>query len=103
MFSGSEWLAGDSAYKLTPSLITPFKGNATEGTLLQRNIFNRTFSQYRIRIEHCFGLLKERFNSLKELKMQIEEFNSVKLACRWILVCAILHNFLILEKAQILT
>ena len=55
MFSGSEWLAGDGAYKLTSSLITPFRANATERNLQQRNIFNRTFSQYRIRIEHCFG------------------------------------------------
>ena len=30
MFSGSEWLTGDSAYELIPSLITPFKANATE-------------------------------------------------------------------------
>ena len=97
MFSGSEWLAGDSTYKLTLNLITPFKANATESTLQQRNIFKRMFSQYRIRIEQCFGLLKERFNSLKELKIQIKDDNSVKI-CRWILVCAMRHDFLILEK-----
>ena len=33
-----------------------------------------------------------------ELKIQITDNNSAKLACRWILVCAILHNFLISEK-----
>ncbi|XP_054083341.1 putative nuclease HARBI1 [Zeugodacus cucurbitae] len=100
MLTGSEWLAADSAYKLTSTLITPFRINATEGTLNQRILFNRTFSQYRIRIEHCFGLLKERFNSLKELKIQIKSDNSVKFACRWILVCAILHN-IILKKTTV--
>lgn len=93
--SGAEWLAGDSAYKLTGTLLTPFRTNSSEGNAKERADFNKTFSSYRIRIEHCFGLMKERFNSLKELKIQIKDATSVKHACDWILVCAILHNILL--------
>lgn len=82
LLTGAGWLAGDSAYKLTTSFMTPFRTNATEGTLQQRNLFNRTFSQYRIRIEHCFGVMKELFNSLKELKIQIKNENYLKLIWR---------------------
>lgn len=94
-FSGLQWLAADSAYKLTSTVITPFRESSNELTLLQRKRFNKEFSAYRIRIEHCFGLLKERFNSLKDLKLQIKDDASIKRSCRWILVCAILHNIVI--------
>ncbi|XP_062556348.1 putative nuclease HARBI1 [Armigeres subalbatus] len=94
-FSGAEWLAGDSAYKLTTTVITPYRINATERTTEDRNQFNKTLSKYRIRIEHCFGLMKERFNSLKELKISAKNDESIKQACRWILVCAIIQNILI--------
>ncbi|XP_036329420.1 putative nuclease HARBI1 [Rhagoletis pomonella] len=100
MLTGAEWLAGDSAYKLSSTLITPFRSNSTDGNVQQRNSFNKTFSKYRIRIEHCFGLLKERFNSLKELKLHIKNDSSVKMACRWILVCAVLHNILIVQRDE---
>ncbi|XP_036342392.1 putative nuclease HARBI1 [Rhagoletis pomonella] len=100
MLTGAEWLAGDSAYKLSSTLITPFRSNSTDANVQQRNSFNKTFSKYRIRIEHCFGLLKERFNSLKELKLHIKNDSSVKMACRWILVCAVLHNILIVQRDE---
>lgn len=95
MLSRTEWLAGDSAYKLTSTLITPFRANATTVNTAQKSDFNKLLSKYRVRIEHCFGILKERFNSLKELKLQIRDRASIKLACRWIQVCGILHNILI--------
>ncbi|XP_067633653.1 putative nuclease HARBI1 isoform X1 [Eurosta solidaginis] len=98
LFTGAQWLAGDSAYKLTSTVITPYRSTSTEMTSHERNAFNRQFSQYRIRIEHCYGILKERFNSLKELRVTIRNDQSVKFACRWILVCAILHNIVIQQK-----
>lgn len=94
-FSGAEWIAGDSAYKLTSTVITPYRINATESATEDRTQFNKALSKYRIRIEHCFGLMKERFNSLKELKISAKNNESIKRACRWILVCAIIHNILI--------
>ncbi|XP_049301863.1 uncharacterized protein LOC125775375 [Bactrocera dorsalis] len=96
--SGDEWIAADSAYKLTNTVITPFRTNSNDCTLQQRNEFNNTHSKYRVRIENCFGILKERFNSLKELKIQIKDDASVRLACRWVLVCAILHNIIIEQE-----
>ncbi|XP_067625245.1 uncharacterized protein [Eurosta solidaginis] len=103
LFTGAQWLAGDSAYKLTSTVITPSRSTSTEMTSHQRNGFNRQFSQYRIRIEHCYGILKERFNSLKELRVAIRNDESVKFACRWILVCAILHNIVIQKTTSLLT
>ncbi|XP_037806208.1 protein ANTAGONIST OF LIKE HETEROCHROMATIN PROTEIN 1-like [Lucilia sericata] len=100
IFTGAEWLVGDSAYKLTGTVVTPFRTNATERSIKERTDFNKTLSRYRIRIEHCFGIIKERFNSLKELKIQIKNKSSIKRACNWVLVCAILHNILLDQNEE---
>lgn len=84
-FSEQEWLAGDSAYPLSDILITPYR----------RTNFNKRLSKYRVRAEQCFGLLKEMFGSLKELRIRIKDDKSQKFCCKWILVCCMLHNILL--------
>lgn len=93
-FHGEEWIAGDSAYKLSTTVITPFRKNSPEPASM-KNGFNRLHSMYRVRIEHCFGILKERFGSLKELRMRLIDEESSKFAIKWITTCCILHNFVI--------
>lgn len=61
----------------------------------KRKQFNRRHSKYRVRIEHCFGTLKEKFNSLKSLKMRINSSRSHLFSCQWVVVCCILHNILL--------
>ncbi|XP_046807324.1 protein ANTAGONIST OF LIKE HETEROCHROMATIN PROTEIN 1-like isoform X2 [Lucilia cuprina] len=94
-FSSSQWLSGDSAYPLKNFLITPFKRNSSEHTLEEREKFNKYFSKYRVRIENCFGLLKEKFGSLKELKFRMLGEENKKECNDWIMVCCILHNIVI--------
>lgn len=93
-FEGEEWLAADSAYKLSSTIITPFRRNSPESEHVRAK-FNKYFSKYRVRIEHCFGRLKERFCSLKELRMRLIDAKSSKYACQWITACCILHNIII--------
>ena len=97
-FEGHQWIAGDSAYRLTSTVLTPFRTNAGGCSAERRNIFNSNFSKYRIRIEHTFALLKERFASLKELRLQLKNDKCIKKACQWILTCIILHNILVEEN-----
>ncbi|XP_050340844.1 uncharacterized protein LOC126767356 [Bactrocera neohumeralis] len=72
-FGGAEWIACGSAYKLSRTVITPFRENSRELTQRQRTFFNKIFSRYRIRNEHCYGMLMERFGSLKTLRLQIKD------------------------------
>lgn len=99
-FEGEEWIAADSAYKLSKTIITPFRKNSTEPESMT-NSFNKLHSKYRVRIEHCFGILKERFGSLKELRMRLIDARSSVHACNWIRACCILHNFIIDCKEDI--
>lgn len=95
LFSGMEWLAADSAYKLSTTVITPYRSNSKAVPTSQRNDFNKKFSKFRVRIENFFSLLKERFNSLKELKLRLHNDESLAFACTWISVCCILNNIII--------
>lgn len=94
-FSGSEWIAGDSAYRITKYLITPFRRNATDGNYSQRKQFNKYFSGYRVNIECCFGKLKEVFSSLKGLRIRVDRNSGHKEACEWITACCVLYNIIL--------
>ncbi|XP_054081522.1 putative nuclease HARBI1 [Zeugodacus cucurbitae] len=93
-FSSQQWLAGDSAYPLSETMITPFRSNARVLDINSRINFNLRHSKFRVRVEHCFGLLKERFCSLKEFRARLINKESHKLCCDWFVVCCILHNIL---------
>lgn len=93
-FCERQWIAGDSAYPLSRNVITPFRQNSTELTKEKREKFNQYFSKFRVRVENCFGKLKEKFSSLKELRFRLSDGKSYQNCCRWILSCCILHNIL---------
>lgn len=94
-FNNNEYILGDSAYQLTNTVVTPYRANACEATFANRAKFNRTLSKYRIRIENCFGALKERFGSLKELRIRLKDKKSNLFAIKWITCCCILHNIIV--------
>ncbi|XP_037932573.1 protein ALP1-like [Teleopsis dalmanni] len=96
-FSNQSWIAGDSAYPLSDIIIPPYRRNSQQLTSEERIQFNKRHSKYRVRVEHCFGLLKENFCSLKELRVRIKNNKSHKFCCERILVCCILHNILLTE------
>ncbi|KAJ8930649.1 hypothetical protein NQ314_016564 [Rhamnusium bicolor] len=69
-------LVGDAAYKLTTTLMVPYKnyGHLTR----QQIIYNKAHSASRVLIEYCFAYLKGRFRRLKLLETTIVEFGMVK-------------------------
>jgi len=92
--SNGQWIAGDSAYRNSEYMITPFRNNATTGTSQERRRFNKYFSSFRVKIECCFGILKETFASLKGLRIRVDRHSGHKLACTWVTACVILYNIL---------
>lgn len=56
--------------------------------------FNQYFSKFRVRVENCFGKLKERFSSLKVVRFRLYDEENYNASCRWILACCVLHNIL---------
>jgi len=97
----SDWIWVDSAYPIRRWCIPPFrKPKNGELTQSQRR-FNYRLSTVRVRAEHAIGLLKGRFQSLRELRIQIGSHHLHKWAILWVCCCVILHNLIILFEEDI--
>jgi hypothetical protein len=94
-FSPGQWVMGDSAFKQTDYFVSPYKRSRGVGLLPRaKKRFNKHFSRMRVTIEHAFGMLKMRFQSLKSLRSQIDTEIDLHRSLNWIRSCVILHNFL---------
>ena len=96
-FDDGEYILADSAYTLSDRTITPFKKPAS----LQPDnaAFNEILSSMRVRVEHCIGILKNRFQSLKGMRQKVAGKKGAREVVYWVKACAILHN-MILEVDQ---
>ncbi|KAK0554416.1 hypothetical protein OC844_006175 [Tilletia horrida] len=55
---------------------------------------------HRVAVEHAFGMLKLRWQSMRSARFTLACRDLEALACVWIRVCVLLQNFLIEEKAE---
>jgi hypothetical protein len=90
---GPEYVLADSAYTLSKTILTPFKKPAS----LERDnaAFNRALSSVRVKVEHCIGIWKNRFQSMKGMGHRIGGKKSAKRVVDWVKACAILHNMVL--------
>lgn len=111
-FSTGDWIAADSAYRLTENVLTPFRDNSTYGSAAHRKAYNRHFSGsyllcgypqsnlilnfvgYRVKIEQAFGILKKVFGSLRSLRIRVNAEIGHRRACEWIRACCIIYNII---------
>ena len=94
-FSSGEWVMGDAAFAQSEYVVGPYKLQPRQGVLPKEKAkFNFHFARTRIAIKHCFGQLKNRFSSLKSLRVRINGRSDLVQAWRWIHACMLLHNFL---------
>ena len=54
----------------------------------------------RIRSEHAIGYLKGRFQSLKGLRVKIQDETTHRIATYWVVACIILHAFAMFCEAE---
>ncbi|XP_026462664.1 putative nuclease HARBI1 [Ctenocephalides felis] len=88
-------LLGDNGYPLNANLMTPYKN--THGlTVIQKN-FNKKLSSNRIKIEHTFGMLKQKFKQLYHLKLR-----NITLISHFIRACCVLYNMSLTDEFEYL-
>ena len=94
IFPGESYLLGDSAYPLTPWLLTPYRDNG-HLTAKQRN-YNFLHSSSRMVIERAFALLKGRFPRLKYVDIdRLEDLPTI------ILAACTMHNICLVCEEDI--
>nr|CAI5817044.1 unnamed protein product [Callosobruchus analis] len=82
---GRCFLLGDSGYPLENNLLTPYKDRENL-TRRQRN-YNVKLSKNRCVIEHCFGILKQKFRQLYHIKLR-----NVRTIVHFLRAACVLHN-----------
>jgi hypothetical protein len=92
-FSDGQYLLADAGYALKDFVLTPYRQPAA--SLPHNRIFNEVHSSARVAVEHVNGMLKGRFQSLKSIRNPVRNEKEKRQAMDHIVVCLILHNFLI--------
>lgn len=98
LFSKGEYILADSGYASLDHIVPTFKRSSLNPLTPAQNHFNNALSKLRVASEHCNGMLKGRFGSLKELRLMISDAKSAGHVCAWISACVVLHNFMIVER-----
>lgn len=104
-FSGEEYFVlGDGGYKAYNCLVPVKKTPMGEPmSRADEKKFNTYISIMRIKIEHAFGILKDRFYSLKSIPIKVKCLYDVRRVSQWIRVCVILNNFLMSQESDEVT
>lgn len=91
----NEWIWADSAYPCNTWCVPPFKKLPGRQLTPQQKKFNYHLARVRVRSEHTIGLLKGRFQSLHELRIQVSSPKQHDWVLVWIRCCIILHNMIL--------
>ena len=91
-FTAGEYLLSDSAYTARNTIVPAYKG--PQANTPQLSFFNMKLAVSRVRIEHAIGILKGRWGSLREMRMQLRNKSEFEFFNKWVVVCVMLHNLL---------
>jgi hypothetical protein len=72
-----EYIIGDSSFKASDIMIPTFKKPFNAELNPQQALFNAKIAKICIRSEHCIGMLKGRFQYLKEMWILIKDWKSM--------------------------
>ncbi|KAL3681141.1 hypothetical protein R1sor_024097 [Riccia sorocarpa] len=95
LFDNGQYLLGDSGYIPLDRLVCSYKRTGDD---MDKVDFNTCITHARVDNEHCIGILKARWHSLKEIRTQLRNPAENAYFIRWIRCCFILHNFLIWRR-----
>ncbi|AAW45247.1 hypothetical protein CNH01500 [Cryptococcus deneoformans JEC21] len=96
MISQGEYLLADSAFPAGDWCVPLFKRRRGQNDLDRPEAkFNKKCSSARVKIEHAYGILKNRWQSLRSLRVKICNVRDEGVATCWIQACVVLHNLLI--------
>jgi hypothetical protein len=91
-FCLGQYLLADSACRLTLTVVPAYKAPAA---YQQANAeFNFHLAKSQVRNEHCIGILKSQFASLKEMQLHFYSNHHMDGYINWIYAFMILHNML---------
>ncbi|KAL3692911.1 hypothetical protein R1sor_006562 [Riccia sorocarpa] len=97
LFDNGQYLLGDNGYIPLDRLVCSYKRTGGD---MDKVDFNTCIAHARVGNERCIGILKARWHSLKEIRMQLKNPAKNAYVIRWIRCSFILHNFLIWRRDE---
>ena len=94
-FEGNEYLISDSGLKSTNTVVSSFKTPPKGRLNAKQEYFNLMIAKARVLNEHCIGILKGRFQSLRQLRFDVGTVRGAQLAIFTLRAATVLHNLLI--------
>jgi len=94
-FSNKEYLLGDSAFLASMVMVPAFKKSHNAALSKERKYFNTKLAKVWTKSEHCIGLVKARFQRVRELRPVISSKRDLAVLLQMIMCACILHNLLI--------
>lgn len=95
-FRAHEYVGADSAFACSCTCIPMYKKPRNGRLGAREKNFNTRFARGRVRCEHCFGVLKGKWQSLKGMRLLINNESHHERCAQWVVACMVLHN-LVLE------
>lgn len=92
VFSPREFTSADSAFACTPTCMPQFKKPSHGVLTREQECFNFYNAKGRVKSEHCFGMAKGKWQSLKGIRVKINTEGQYTYCVKWILACLVLHN-----------
>jgi hypothetical protein len=99
-FTGAEYLLADTGYTPSTQIVPAFKKPPTRRLSEDEAQFNFKLSSIRVRVEHCIGILKGRFQSLKGLRTVIRREKDIRQLVYWIRSCCVIHNLVLQDPVE---
>ena len=95
-FENGEYLVGDSAYSACRFLVQSFKKlPGTSKLNPEKEWFNSMLGSLRVKSEHCIGMLKGRFPSLRRINIKVKGPKEIKKVMDLFGAAVVLHNLLL--------
>lgn len=88
-----EYILGDKIYRVKQRCVIPYQNPLGRQEAGGYWCFNWSHAHVRVKIEHTFGILKNRFRFLQCLPIKIHSAQDHCRAVGWIIACVVLHNF----------
>jgi hypothetical protein len=85
-FSDGKYLLANSAFVPTLTTVPAFKCKRNKPLTDEQTDFNRHLSGVQVAVENCIGLLKNRFQSLRGLRLRVASKNDMQRVTSWIMV-----------------
>lgn len=92
-FSNREHGLGDAAFKATRRLVPTYKKPAAD--LPENTFYNYKHSSLRMTAEHTIGLVKNRFQGLREIRIKVGNKRTLTRAITFITSAYVIHNILL--------